>query len=84
MAGSVFLGLNGQSLYLLFFGWSYFHPEDRIGQLWFTSGGWCSIFTFVVAWSGSRLKRYAGLASGVYTLMLKQTFNQDLAMRAHA
>ena len=28
---AVFLGLCGQSLYLLFFGWTYFHPENRIG-----------------------------------------------------
>jgi hypothetical protein len=35
---AVSLGLGGQSLYLLFFGWTYFHPEDRIGQLWVTAG----------------------------------------------
>ena len=67
---AVFLGLGGQSLYLLFFGWTYFHPEDRIGQLWVTAGGWCSILTFVVALFGKRLKRYAGLASGVTTFFL--------------
>jgi hypothetical protein len=72
MAGwiAVSLGLSGQSLYLLFFSWTYFHPEDRIGQLWFTAGGWCSILTFVVALFGKRLKRYAGLASGVATFFL--------------
>jgi hypothetical protein len=64
------LGLGGQSLYLLFFGWTYFHPEDRIGQMWVTAGGWCSILTFVVALFGKRLKRYAGLASGVTTFFL--------------
>jgi hypothetical protein len=67
---TVFLGLGGQSLYLLFFGWTYFHPEDRIGQLWFSAGGWCSILTFVVALFAKRLKRYAGLASGVTTFFL--------------
>ena len=67
---AVFLGLGGQSLYLLFFGWTYFHPEDRIGQLWVAAGGWCSILTFVVALFGKRLKRYAGLASGVTTFFL--------------
>jgi len=72
MAGltAVFLGLGGQSLYLLFFAWTYFHPEDRIAHLWNTAGGWCSILTFVVALFGKRLKRYAGLASGVTTFFL--------------
>lgn len=67
---AVFLGLGGQSLYLLFFGWSYFHPEDRVGQLWITAGGCCSILTFVVALFGRRLKRYAALSSGVTTFFL--------------
>ena len=67
---AVFLGLVGQSLYLLFFGWTYFHPEDRIGHLWFATGGWCSILTFIVALFGRRLKRYAGLASGATTFFL--------------
>ena len=67
---AVFLGLGGQSFYLLFFGWTYFHPEDRIAQLWFTAGGWCSILTFVVALFSTRLKRYACLASGVTTFFL--------------
>lgn len=65
---AVFLGLGGQSLYLLFFGWTYFHPEDRIGQMWFTAGSWCSILTFLVALFGKRLKRFAGLASGCYNV----------------
>lgn len=51
---AVFLGLGGQSLYLLFFSCSYFYPEDRIGQMWFTAGGWCSILTFLVALFGNR------------------------------
>ena len=67
MAGwiAVFLGLSSQSLYLLFSGWTYFHPEDRIGQLWFTAGGWCSILAFVVALFGKKLKRYADRKSVV-------------------
>jgi hypothetical protein len=67
---AVFLGLCGQSLYLLFFGWTYFHPENRIGQLWVNAGSSCSLLTFVVALFGKRLKRYAGLASGVTTFFL--------------
>ncbi len=67
---AVFLGMGGQSLYLLFFGWAYFHPESRIERLWFTAGGWCSVLTFVVALFGTSLKRYAGLASGVTTFFL--------------
>jgi hypothetical protein len=67
---AVFLGLGGQSLYLLFFGWTYLHPETRISQLWITTGGWCSITTFVVALFGKKLKRYPGLASGVTMFFL--------------
>lgn len=72
MAGmvAVFLGLVGQSLYLMFFAWTYFHPEDRIGHLWFAAGGWCSILTFIIALFGHRLRRYAGLASGTTTFLL--------------
>jgi hypothetical protein len=68
---AVFLGLVGQSLYLLLFGWTYFHPEDRIGHLWVTAGVWCSISTFIVALFGHSLKRYAGLASGFTTFFLR-------------
>ena len=67
---AVFLGLCGQSLYLLFLSWTYFHPEDRIGGQWFNAGSWCSILTFVVALFGYRIKRYAGLASAVTTFFL--------------
>jgi hypothetical protein len=67
---AVFLGLCGQSLYLLFLGWTCFHPENRIGGQWFTAGSWCSILTFVVALFGNRLKRYAGLVSAVTTFFL--------------
>ena len=67
---AVFLGLCGQTLYLLFLGWTHIHPEDRLGQHWFTAGCWCSILTFVVALFGNRLKRYAGLASAITTFFL--------------
>ena len=67
---AVSLGLVSQSLYLLFFGWTYFHPEFRMGQLSVTAGGWCSILTLVVALFGRRLKRIAGLASAVTTFFL--------------
>ena len=67
---AVFLGLVGQSLYLLLFGRTYWHPENRIGHLWFAVGGWCSILTFVLALFSRKLKRYAGLASGTTTFFL--------------
>jgi hypothetical protein len=67
---AVFLGLCGQSLYLLFLGWTYFHPEDRIGRQWFNAGSWCSILTFAIALLGYKLKRYAGLVSAVTTFFL--------------
>jgi len=67
---AVFLGLCGQSLYLLFLGWTYFHPEDRIGGQWFNAGSWCSILTFAIAMFGYKLKRYAGLVSAVTTFFL--------------
>ena len=72
MAGviAVFLGLVGQSLYLLFFGWTYLHPEDRIAHLWFAAGGGCSMLTLIVALFGRWLKRWAGVASGATPFFL--------------
>jgi hypothetical protein len=67
---AVFFGLCGQSLYLLFLGWTYFHPEDRIGGQWFNAGSWCSILTFAIALFGYKLKRYAGLVSAATTFFL--------------
>ncbi len=85
MAGliAVFLGLVGQTLYLLFFGWTFFHPEDRIEHLWFTAGGWCSMLTFIVALFGRRLKRWAGLASGVTTFFLWALAGLGSALSGH-
>jgi hypothetical protein len=67
---AVFLGLCGQSLYLLLWGWTQIHPEDRLVGQWVNTGCWCSILTFVAALFGDRLKRYAGLAAAITTFFL--------------